>query len=820
MIDVLRHDLRFAVRALRRRPGFAAVVVGTLALGIGANSAIFSVVNGVLLRPLPYQRPAEVVTLWMRWPGNAHGELSQPEYWDLGEQSRSFTRLAAFADGSLTLTGAGEPERLRAGFASAGALPLLGVAPALGRNFGPEDDLPGRPPVVLLSDGLWRRRFAADPGVVGRTLRLDDAPATVIGVMPPGFQLPTHYAGAGMEIWAPLQLDPAIDRSERGWHWVKVLGRLRSGVDIATASAEVTTLARRMRETYPNEYKPSFSGFAVVAAEDLVGDVRPAILVLLGAVGLLLLITCANVASLLLARGEARQREVAVRTALGAGTGRLVGQLLTESLVLALAGGMLGLVVADWGVRALVAAAPPTLPRLDAIGTDRWVLGFTVLLTAATGVIFGLMPALAAARPDLTAALAEGGRGGSSAGRQRFRRGLVVAQIALALMLVTSAGLLLRSFVRLRGVDPGFDPRGLLTAELQLSPVRYDTPARVRAFYSELVRRVEEIPGVRSAAAVRALPMTGRLEIGDWSFVVEGRHADPPVPADRIAADWQSLTPHYFQTLRIPVLQGRAFEDTDRLGAPGVVMVNRTLARLAWPGGNPLGQRILLGGGGADSVWRTVVGIVGDVRHRGLSAEPRPEMYLPHAQFPAGTAEPSRTMRLVLRAGGDPAGLAGPVRTALAGLDPDVPLVEVQTMEDALGSWAAERRLTLMLVGAFAVLALALGAVGVYGVMAHLVVQRTREFGIRIALGALPREILTLVFAQGAWLTGLGVVAGLAGALAATRLLTGLLYGVPPTDPVTFAATAATLLLVAAVAALLPALRATRTDPVEALRAE
>jgi predicted permease len=820
MMDRLRHDLRFAVRGLLRRPGFTAVVVLTLALGIGANSAIFSVVNGVLLRPLPYDRPGEVATIWVRWPGNPQGELSQPEYWDFKEQNRSFSRLAVYASGSLTLTGTGEPERFRAGYMSADALPLLGVAPARGRAFTPDDDRPGAPVVALLSDGVWRRRFGADPAIIGQKVTLDDAPATIIGVMPPGFQLPTQYAGAGAEIWAPLQLDPGIDRSERGWHWVDVMARLRPGVDIKSASLEVAALARRMRDTYPNEYKQDFGGFAVLAADDLVGEIRPAILVLLGAVGLLLLIACANVAGLLLARAEARQREIAVRTALGAGAGRLVRQLLTESVVLALAGGLLGALLADWGVRALVAAAPPTLPRLAAVHTDGWVLGFTLMVSVLTGVLFGLAPAIQASRPDLTVALAEGGRSGSSAGRQRFRRGLVVAQIALALMLVTSAGLLIRSFVRMRGVDPGFDPSHLLSAEVELSPVRYDTPAKVRAFFAQLVQRLDAIPGVRSAAAVRALPMTGRLEIGDWSFVVEGRYSNPPVPADRITADWQTLTPGYFETLRIPLLQGRSIEAQDQADGTPVVVVNRALARVAWPDQDPIGQRILLGGGKVDSVWRTVVGVVGDVRHRGLTAAPRPEMYLPHAQFPMGSGTPERTLRVVLRAQGDPNALTAPLRAALAELDPAVPLVDVQTMEHAMGEWAAERRLTMILVAAFAGLALTLGAVGVYGVMAHLVVQRTREIGIRIALGAVPREILALVIGQGAWLAVVGVALGVVGALAASRLLGRLLFEVPPTDPATYAGTAITLLGVAGLAALIPALRATGTDPVEALRSE
>ncbi len=820
MIDVFRHDLRYALRSLRQRPGFTGLTVLTLALGIGATSAIFSVVNGVLLRPLPYDRPEDVVMVHTRLEGTPGRELSEPEYWDLREQARSFTRLAAFSNGSLTLTGSGTPERLEAGFVTADAIPLLGVSPARGRAFAAEEDLLGRPPVVLLSDGLWRRRFGADPKIVGRTLILDDLPTTVLGVMPPGFQLPSHYAGLGMELWTLLQLDPAVDRSERGWHWLTAMGRLRPGLDAGGADREMAALMAGMLQRYPNEYDANFGGTASPAAEELVGDIRPVILVLMGAVGLLLLIACANVASLFLARAEARQREIAVRAALGARAGRIVRQLLTESTALATAGGLLGLLLAMWGIRALVAAAPPTLPRLEAIGMDGWVLAFTAAVTLSTGVLFGLAPALQAARPDLSGALTDGGRGGSAGfRRQRFRRGLVVSQIALALVLVAAAGLLMQSFARMRGVDPGFVPERLLTARVELSPVRYESNERIRAFYQQLVRRLEALPGVRSAAAVKALPMT-QLELGDWSFVREGMHSLPPKPSEWNLAYWQTTSPEYFETMRIPVLQGRGFEATDRIGAPGVAVINRTLARQVWPGGDALGQRILLGGGATDSLWRTVVGIVGDVRHRGLDAEPRPEIYLPHAQFPAGTGTPLRTLCLVLRTEGDPVQLTGPLRAAVAELDPDIPLADVQTMEEALGAWAAERKFTMLLVGGFALLALTLGAVGVYGVMAHLVVQRTREIGIRIALGALPREILALVLSQGAWLAALGIVAGLIGALGATRLLAGLLFGVGPTDPATFVATAAALAFVAVIASLLPALRAVRTDPITALRSE
>ncbi|HEX6107186.1 MAG TPA: ABC transporter permease [Gemmatimonadales bacterium] len=821
MNDSLLHDLRYAVRSLRQRPGFAAVAVLTLALGIGANSAIFSVVNGVLLRPLPYAAPEELTIVQGGWETQPDAELSVSEYWDFKERQRSHLAIGAFAGGSVALTGTGAPERLSAGFVTADLLQALGVSPVLGRSFAPEEDLPGRPAVVLLSDGLWRRRFGADPGLVGRTILLDDAPATVLGIMPPGFQLPTHFTGTGAELWAPLQLDPATDRTERGWHFLDVVGRLRPGTDLATADGEAASLMAAMKAEYPGEYHPSFHGSAGPLDVAVVGEAKPALLVLLGAVALLLLIACANVAGLLLARGEARQREMALRTALGADRRRLVTQLLTESVVLALAGAALGLLLAVWALRALVLAAPPSLPRLDSIAVDGWVLGFTAAVAIASGIVFGLAPALHAARPDLTGALVEGGRGGTAgAARQRFRRGLVVAQIALALVLIAGAGLLVQSFLRLRAVDPGFDPEGVLTARVELSPVRYERSDQIRRFYDELIRRLEELPGVGSAAAVRALPMTGQLEIGDWSFLQEGRFSSPPLPTEWTPADWQVVTPEYFRTMGIPVLQGRGVEDGDRIGAPGAVVINQTLARQVWPAGDAVGQRILLGGGGTDSIYRTVVGVVGDVRHRGLSADPRPEMYLPHQQFPAGTGTPQRSLYVVVRSSGDPASLATALHTTVAGLDPDVPLAEVQTMEEALGTWAAERRLTMMVVTAFALTALLLGAVGIYGIMAHLVAQRTREFGIRMALGAVPVEILRLVLRQGTWLSVLGIAAGLVGALALTRVLGDLLFRIAPTDPLTLAGTAVLLALVAAAASAIPALRATRVDPIDALRSE
>ncbi len=804
-----------------RSPGFAIVAVITLALGIGANTAIFSVVNSVLLRPLPYARPDRLAMIYGHWELKKQAELAESEYWDMREQARSFSRIAAFADGSANLTGSGAPERLRTGYMTADVLPLLGVAPALGRAFSPDDDLPGRPAVLLLSDGLWRRRFGGDRRIVGRQVMLDDAPATVIGVMPPDFQLPRHYSGASMEAWAPLGLDPGANRSERGWHYLDVVGRLRDGVTLEEADREVRALMTRMKATYPGRYAPEFSGSAGGVVELVTGPVRPAMLVLLGTVALLLLIACANVAALLLARSEARGREMAIRTALGANRGRLVSQLLTESVVLAVAGGGLGLLIAAWGVHALALVAPPSVPRLDAVSIDARVLAFTLTVSLLTGLLFGTAPALHSLKANVTEGLADGGRSGTAGrARHRFRQMLVVGQIALGLVLVTGSGLLIQSFLRLKGVDPGFTPEHVLTARVDLTAARYPENRQIWAFYDDLLRRVSALPGVESVGAARALPMTGRLDIGDWSFVMEGRYSVPIKPEERHHADWQAVTPNYFRTMRIPVRQGRVFDDRDDRRAPGAIIVNETLAREVWPNGDAIGQRVLLGGGSVDSTWRTVVGVVGDVRHRGLDAPPRPEMYMPEAQWPGGTGTALRSLYLAIRTTGDPALLGNPLRTTLGSIDPDVPLAELQTMNDALGSWAAERRLTMLIVTLFAALALTLAAVGVYGVMAHLVAERTREIGIRIALGALPREILRLLAQQGTAIAGTGIVLGMLGSFAATRLLSGMLYEVQPNDPPTFAVTTITIALVAAVATLIPAIRATRVDPVEALRSE
>ena len=814
-------DIRYGLRQVLRSPGFAAIAILTLALGIGANTAIFSVVNGVLLRPLPYASPERLAMIYGHWQLKKQAELSEAEFWDMREQAQSFGRIAAFADGSANLTGSGAPERLLTGYMTADMLPVLGVAPAIGRAFTADEDLPGRPAVLLLSDGLWRRRFGGDRRVIGRQVMLDDAPATVIGVMPPDFQLPRHFSGAAMEAWAPLGLDPAASRGERGWHYLDVIGRLKNGVALDAADREVSALMTRMKEAFPGEYAPEFTGSAGSVIDVVTGSVRPAMLILLGAVAMLLLIACANVAALLLARADSRAREMAIRTALGANRGRLTRQLLTESVILAAAGGGLGLGFAAWGVRALVLVAPQGIARLDAVSIDGRVLVFTLVISLLTGVLFGAAPSLHTLRASVAEGLTDGGRSGTAGrARHRFRRALVVGQIALGLMLVTASGLLVQSFLRLKGVDPGFDPDHLLTARVDLTAARYPENRNIWAFYDDLIRRVAALPGVESAAAARALPMTGRLEIGDWSFVMEGRYSLPPTPDERRHADWQVVSPAYFRTMHIPMRQGRAFDDRDVHSVPGAIIVSETLARQVWPGGDAIGQRVLLGGGGVDSTWRTVVGVAGDVRHRGLDAAPRPEMYMPEAQWPAGTGTAQRSLYLAIRTSGDPALLATPLRATLRAIDADVPLAEVQTMNDALGSWAAERKLTMLIVTLFAALALTLAAVGIYGVMAHLVAERTREIGIRIALGALPGEILRLLGRQGTAMAVTGIALGMIGSLAATRLLASVLFQVRPTDPPTFAGTAFVIALVAAIASLIPAILATRVDPVEALRSD
>ncbi|MGI8498719.1 MAG: ABC transporter permease [Gemmatimonadaceae bacterium] len=812
-MDLFLQDLRYAVRSLARSRGFTTVAVLVLGLGIAANTAIFSVVNGVLLKPLPYANPDRVVMLWSHWENWPQTWVSPPEFADYTRELRSAEHVAAFDYGSRNLTGGDRPERIRAAFGSGELFPTLGAHAAVGRVFTASDDVPGAARVAVLSDGLWRRRFGGDLSMLGQTIRLSDSTVTVIGIMPAAFELPLDF-GQPVDLWMPLALG-IPDPGERGNHGLNVVARLRAGTSIESAQRELDGLTTRLRATYPRDYGAQFGASLVPVKTQVVGKIGPALLVLLGAVGFVLLIACANVANLLLARAESREREIAVRTALGAGRGRIVRQLLTESAVLALAGGTLGLLLAVVGLRALIAMAPASVPRIAEVGIDARVLAFTIAVAMTTGILFGLAPALHATRGNLHGSLKSGARGGTAGGpRLRLRRVLAIGEIAVSLVLVIGACLLVQSFARLRNVDPGFDPERVLTMRVSLAPARYPSGREVRAFYRALIDRARSLPGVQSVGAVRVLPMTS--VIGDWGFAIEGRQTAAGAPSYS-QGDWQVVTPDYFRAMRIPVKRGRSLSDADDDRAPGAIMFNDALAAKVFPGDDAVGHRVRMGG---DTVWRTIVGVVGNVRHRGLDEEARPELYLPHAQWPTANGPTQRAMVLTLRTAGEPTMVAGALRREVRALDPDVPVSEMQPMVDVLGSWVGERRLTMLVLGLLAATALVLAAVGTYGVLSYTVAQRTREIGIRIALGARSHDVVTMVVRQGTTLAVAGVLVGTLAALLLTRLLAGLLYGVPARDPLTFAGVAALLLVTAIGATYVPALRATRVEPTEALRAE
>ncbi len=809
-------DLRYALRALGKSPLFTVVAVLALALGIGANTAIFSVVDRVLLRPLPYAHPERIAMVWNHWEGWPATWISEDEFWDFARENRAFDAIGAFTNGARNLTGGDTPERVQIGFASAGVFPALGVPPIAGRVFTADEDRPGGARVVVLSAGLWRRRFAADAGIVGRTVLLDDSAYTVLGVMPADFQLPLDLTGTPMDLWTPLQLD-ATKPSGRGGHYLNIVARTKPTVAIAAANADVAAIARRMTERFPGQYSPNFGSQAVAVNDEVLGKVRPALLILLGAVGFVLLIACANVANLLLARAESRQREIAVRTALGAARGRIVRQMLVESVTLFVIGGVAAIVLAFALVKGIAAIAPATVPRLAAVTLDVRALAFALGIALVTGLVFGLVPAAHATGTNVHLSLKDGGRGASAdRGRQRARRTLVVSEVALALVLVAAAGLLIKSFVRLRDVNPGFDSGNIFTARVALPPSRYATGTQARLFWRQLIDRARALPGVQSAGAVSALPMTGT--IGDWSFQVEGRATSGR--ESYYAGDWQTVSPDYFTTLRIPLMKGRLMTDADDARGAGVAIVDEELAKRTWPNGDAVGARIRLGGQ-ADSMWRTVIGVVGNVRHRGLDAELRPHLYLPQWQFPTSDNGPvPRSMSLVVRTAGDPAAITANVRAEVSRLDPHVPVAAVRTMDDIVGAWASERRLSMMVLSIFAGVALLLAAVGIYGVMSYTVAQRTREMGIRIALGAEPRDVIALVVRQGFALAVVGIAIGLAAALTLTRLMQSMLFQVSATDPTTFIAIAVILATTALAACWVPARRATRVHPTEALRAE
>jgi putative ABC transport system permease protein len=805
-IEEMWQDLRYGVRKLLKSPGFSLVAVMTLALGIGANTAIFSVVNAVLLRPLPFERPEELVRVF--GTRASRNSFSRPHSYlnfsDMRAQNQTFEALAAYTGATSALSGSDAPEQITGVVSTGDIFRVLGTKPLLGRLLEPGDERPGGSNAVVISHGLWQRRFGGDPRIVGRAIRLDGREREVVGVTPADFQF--EFVTGAADFWTPI--DPAEGPyKSRGSIFLEAIGRLKSGVSIEQASADLGVVSSRLEQQYQN----SNAGIGVrlsSAQEDLVGDLRPTLLVLLGAVGFVLLIACANVANLLLARAAGRYREIAVRSALGAWRGRIVRQLMTESLLLAFAGGLLGLLFALWGVKILSAFVPEGVPRFGETSLDLRVLGFTLAASVITGFLFGIAPALQSSKFDLNEALKEGGRGGSDGlGRTRVRSLLIVSEVALSLVLLVGAGLLIKSFVKLRNTDPGFDASNTLTASLSLASVRYDTDEKVADFYRLLVERVRAMPGVESVGAVNPLPLS---ENGySFSFSIVGQ---PPLPAGQgQSASARFVTPEYFRAQGIPLRKGRVFTEADKEGAPKVIVVNEAFANRYLQGAEPLGQRLSLG---LNSIEGEIVGVVGDIRGTRLATPAVPEYYVPNAIVG------STDMTLVIRTTGDPASLTPALRQAVTEMDKDQPLYDVRTMDALVARSVARQRFSMTLIGVFAVLAMLLAAVGIFSVMSFLVSQRTHEIGVRMALGAQPRDILSMVVRQGITLTLVGVCVGLVGAFAITRLMSGLLYEVSATDPLVYGGITALLASVALLACYMPARRATKVDPLIALRYE
>jgi putative ABC transport system permease protein len=811
-MDRLLPDLSHAIRRLMRAPGFATVALVTLALGIGANTAIFSILKSIVMRPLPYGDPERVVVI--RSPDDKGGTtwLSGTEVRRYGEESGGFEQLAGYIVTAATLTGDQEPERVVAAITTPNLFQTLRVRPLHGRPFVAADGS-AEPTVAIISHGLWQRRYGGDLRAIGRSIIVGDRPRTLIGVLPPSFRVPLDFAEERpTELWLPTTLDSPVYAAFGNRSFIAV-GRLRAGVGAREASAAMRTLEDRwFREGLINErVKPRN---AIPAQEDVLGDVRHVLLVLLGAVGLILLIACANVANLVLARSDARQREVAIRTALGASRSRLMRQLLTESVLLALIGGLLGVAVALAGTEILVALDPPGVPRVGEIGLDVGVLVFTLVLAVGTGVLFGLAPALELSRPELSRALKEGGRTGTVGRRQqRFRDSLAIAQVALSVTLLVGALLLVRSFAALQRIDLGFDRRDALTFRIGVPQGRYPDSRDVLAFYRTLHERLAELPGVRAVGATRLLPLTGT--IGDWSITLEGRTR---APGENPNGDWQVVTSGYFESMRMSPLRGRLFAASDDENAPLVAVINETMARRYWPGEDPIGKRFHIGT--RDQPWMTVVGIVPQVRHNAVLEAPRAEMYAPHAQWETAGAQTIRSMTMVVRTRGDPRSLVGHVRRTLRSLDPNIPMADVRTLQRVADDSLAQPRFTTTLLGLFATLALLLATIGIYGVISLLVTRRRQEIGIRMALGARRGSILQMILKRGMVLAAAGLAIGLAGALWLTGALTSLLYGVTRFDAFTFAAAPALLAGVALLACVVPAARAARVNPVVALREE
>jgi putative ABC transport system permease protein len=810
MMGALWQDLRYAFRMLSKKPGFAVVVVLTLALGIGANTAIFTVVNAALLRPLPFREPDRLVHLWETKAQQQfkEREASYPDYQDWKTNSQVFEGVAGYSRRSFSLTGLDTPDRIEGAAVTDNFFQVLGVETVAGRSFQPGEDQPGTERLVILSYNLWQRRFGSDPKLIGQALTLNGARHVVIGVLPQKFQ----FAPAGAaEMWVPLQPTEQM-MTRRFMHWLNIIARLKTGVTIEQAQAGMGTIASNIAQSHPDSH--TGTGVRVVSLhEQITGSVKTLLLVLLSAVGFVLLIACANVANLLLARSAGRQKEIAIRTALGASRPRLIRQLLTESLLLALVGGVVGLVFALWGVDFLVSRIPATqigsMPYLQNLSLDGRVLFFTVFVSLLTGIIFGLAPSLQSSKLNLQEALKEGGRTSAAATHNRLRNLLVISEMALALLLLVGAGLMMKSLLRLLEVDPGFKTENLLTMRVPLPPNKYPEDEHLINFHRELLTRVESLPGVKGVGTVSVVPLQG----GNTArFVVEGRPAPPP--GEELEANIRDINPSYFQVMSVPLLKGRFFTEQDRQDAPPVVIVNQTLASRLFPNEDAVGKRLLFASMQEQAI--EIVGVVGDEKLNGLDAPVTPIVYGPYMQ------DPDRVINLLIRTASDPNMLAGTVKAEIQRLDADLPVFGMRTMNELIDNSQSTflRRYPAVLIGTFAAVALLLALIGIYGVISYSVNQRTHEIGVRLALGAQKYDIFKLIVGQGMLLALIGVGCGLVAAFALTRFLASLLYGVSATDPFTYLVVSILLLMVALLACYLPARRAMKVDPMIALRYE
>ena len=809
-METIIQDIRYGFRLMVRRPTFTIIAVATLALGIGANTAIFSVVNAVLMRTLPYQEPERLVALWetSAQPGqevNDRNEVAMGNFLDWRAQVDAFDEIAALTYSNVNLTGVAEPERIQGAVVTTNLFSTLGVQPAIGHAFVAEDEKPDSQRTVIVSHGLWQHRFGSDPEFIGKTLTLNGNPVVVVGIMPPAFDLEFPITRQ-VDMWMPMRI--AASNSDRQSHYLYVLGRLKRGVTLEQAQAGMNVLASQLQQQYPKTN--SGRGANIVSLhQQLVGKVQPYLRLLFAAVGFVLLIACANVASLMLARVTARHKEVAIRMAIGASRWRVVRQLLIESILLSSVSGLAGLLIAYWGTDLLVAMAPTEVPRLGEVGLRAPVFAWTLGVSMITGVLFGLAPALGASKPDLNESLKEGGRSSAGTGRSRMRHILVVSEIALALVLLIGAGLMIRSFARLQNVSPGFDPKNLLTMNISLPRQKYGENATISSFFNRLLEAVGSVPGVEAVGGIDPLPLGG--SDGTTGFVVEG--APSRAVGDRPEVGERTITSQYFDAMRIPVLKGRAFSESDREDAPRVVIINEALAQRFWPDEEAIGKR--LGFRAKEpQIWHEVVGIVGNVKHRSLDADPKPELYFPYSQYP-GTF-----MTLVARTASDPVNAIPAIRNQVLALDADQPVFDIKTMNERLSKSIAVSRFIMLMLVAFAGLSTLLAAVGIYGLMAYTVAQRTHEIGVRMALGAEASDVVKLVLRQGLKLVVAGVGLGVAGALALTRLMQSMLFNLSPTDPLTFTVISAILAGVALAACFVPARRAAKVDPMIALRYE